>query len=814
MATLDAGLRFLQAQSGTVLDEIAEGAREMVARPQGRRARRGERPTRETRVRVLAQFTGERSALERAGLEVTSMIGDVVAGFVNLSALEAVAAVPGLDVIEQSRPMRGELDLSMPATRANLVHTGPPGRRGAGVIVGVIDSGIDWRHHAFRRADGSSRILRIWDQRLTPVAGESSPAGFTFGVEYTKAHIDANLAGGTPPVPVRHADAGGHGSHVAGIAAGDGSVAGNGRPAFTFVGMAPEADIVVVANTIGAGGLGDSANTLDAAGYIFGVAASLTRPAVINLSQGDYIGPHDGTSLLERGIDTLLGTAGRAMVKSAGNAAQDEAHATGVVPAGGVLELPMAVSAGDTSDDTVDIWYEGPDRFGFSVVPPGGAASAVVNPPATTTINLPSGNRVFVDSTLNNPFNADNRIFLRIQRGTAGAIQTGTWRLRLHGQVVTNGRAHAWIQRNHGPVFLAPTVSAQSTISIPGTGRRIITVGSFVTRGAGVGSLSSFSSRGPTRDNRTKPEISAPGQAIISVLNGASGTNQYTSMSGTSMAAPHVAGAVALMLQRRPTATIAQIRACLTSTAVKDAFTGATTNNDWGFGKLDAKAANDCSGATSPLADITVKALDDFTLKTADDPTLKAADDPTLKTVDDPTLKTADDPTLKAADDPTLKTVDDPTLKTADDPTLKAADDPTLKTADDPTVKAADDPTLKLADDVTVKAADDVTIKAADDGTVKAIDDGIAGGQRAGAGETAPFILSTPHHTNVWAESFPQAYAQTVSRLDAALAQVEQAIAALEAETDTESTALDQLERLYGERQRLYAEIAQMRGLA
>ena len=583
MATLDAGLRFLQAQPDETIDELVEGRRSLVAKTRGRR---------DTQVRLLARFTGDLGALTRAGMTVTSVAGDVVAGFGPLARLDEIAAVRGMDAIEQSRAMHSELDVSMPATRANLVHAGPPARRGAGVIIGIIDSGIDWRHGCFRKADGTSRILRIWDQRLTPVAGESSPAGFGYGVEYTKAQIDAHLASATPALPVRHADSVDHGTHVAGIATGSGSPAGDGRPAFTFVGMAPEADIVIVANAIGAESLGDSANSLDGASWIFALASSLGKPCVINQSQGDYIGPHDGTSLLERGIDALLATKGRAMVKSAGNAALDDAHAMGTVAAGQRLDLPMRVGGNDSTDDTVDIWYEGVDRFGFSIAPPGGAASAVVAPATTTTLTLANGNRVFIDSTLNNPFNHDNRVFVRLQRGTQPTIQSGTWTLRLHGQTVSKGSAHAWIQRGNGPRFLAPVVSPQSTISIPGTGRRIITAGSYVTKGTGVGGLSDFSSRGPTRDGRTKPEISAPGQAITSALNGANGTNQYVGMSGTSMAAPHVTGAVALMLQRTKNATIAQLRNRLFTKAAKDSFTGATPNADWGFGKLDAKASN------------------------------------------------------------------------------------------------------------------------------------------------------------------------------------------------------------------------------
>ena len=119
------------------------------------------------------------------------------------------------------------------------------------MIVGVIDSGVDWRHDSFRGPTGGSRIVRIWDQNLAAQAGESAPAAFGYGVEYTQTAINAALTAPDPLDVVRHMDDSvGHGTHVCGIAAGDGSVAGDGSPAFTFIGMAPEADLAVVANRV------------------------------------------------------------------------------------------------------------------------------------------------------------------------------------------------------------------------------------------------------------------------------------------------------------------------------------------------------------------------------------------------------------------------------------------------------------------------------------------------------------------------------------------------------------------------------------
>jgi len=599
---LDSRLRFLTAASDdddTDLDDLAETGRFALATVD----------VAEPRVTVLVQVDDQvtRDDLEEAGLEVRSEAGDVYAGEVALSGLAALDELDGVVLVEAARPLQAELDASLVESRAHLVHTGPPSRRGAGVIVGVIDSGIDWRHQAFRNATGGSRILRIWDQNLVPGGGESSPAPFGYGVEYQQAAINTALGSATPTSTVRHMDDSvGHGTHVAGIAAGDGSVAGNGSPAFTFVGVAPEAELVVVANRVTTEAMGDSASTLDAVAYIFAVATALGRPAVINLSQGDNVGPHDGTSLLERGIDNLLGAGGRSMVKSAGNAANAGVHASGTVPAGGTQAVQLTVPAGDTTPDTVDLWYAGADRLSVRVTPPGGTASTQVNPGTTTTLTLPNGNRVFVDSVVGHPNNGDNRIYLQLQRGTQPATAAGTWTVTLGAISVVNGRWDGWVERGTTvPMFLPPQRNDAVTISVPGTSREVITAASYITKGAGVGSLSTFSSRGPTRDGRAAPTLAAPGQAITSALVGASGTNQYQAMSGTSMAAPHITGAVALMLQARPTMRQPEIIDCLTRRARTDVQTGAVPNSDWGAGKLDVEASVGCAAVVSPFTGFT-----------------------------------------------------------------------------------------------------------------------------------------------------------------------------------------------------------------
>ena len=589
MSKIDPRLKFLRKQTPTALVNLGALGRFAVEAADVPRA--------PATVTLLIQYTGDIEEIKEKGFKTRTVAGDVASGSIELDKLDDIASLDNVIKIESSRPLTSELDKSVPEIRADLIHSEPPGFKGSGVIVGIIDTGIYYPHECFRNEDGTSRILAIWDQYLTARGTETPPAGYDYGVEYTKTEIDDALASADPLSVVRHYDHdlfGGHGTHVAGIAAGNGSAGGNGDPAFTYVGVAPEADIIVVANHIETEALGDSVGTLDAVNYILEKAASLGKPVVINQSQGDNLGSHDGKSLLELGIDNLIVGAGKSFVKSAGNAANDDIHARGTVTEGGSEEVQFVVPADDIDPDTIDIWYSGLDQFSISIKDPGGHVSQVVNPGTDVSLNLANGNSVFIDSVLNDPVNNDNRIYIQLERGTQPAIEQGTWSFNLSVIAVTDGHFDAWIERGDPiPYFIGPHLDNTCTISIPGTSLKVITVASYITSGINVGDISNFSSIGPTRDGREKPEIAAPGQRIKSAKSRGSGDDQYRLKSGTSMATPHVAGTIALMLQQDESLTQEQIKERLATTARTDAFTGTVHNNIWGHGKLDSKAAFD-----------------------------------------------------------------------------------------------------------------------------------------------------------------------------------------------------------------------------
>ncbi len=549
---------------------------------------------------VLVQYQGNRDALTRKGLKIRGQAGDVWTGTIELDRLPALAQLAKVERLEGTRSLHGELDLSLVECRARPVHNGSPGRKGAGVIVGIVDSGCDYTHRCFRHSDGKSRILFIWDQSLTPQAGEHSPAGFGYGVEYDNAAINKALKSSNPFAKVRHRDspdANFHGTHVTGIAAGNGSVAAPNPPGGgPFVGVAPKADIILVADSSnGAEGLGTSANTLDGVNYIFQRAAALGKAASVNMSLGDNLGPHDGTSLLERGIDQLLGGPGRAFVKSAGNAGAAKIHAEGDVTAAAPARVRFSQPAGDSTPNQFDLWYDGSATFEVSVVDPAGNRVGPVQVGSAATLSLPGGNRVRIDHRANDAFNGDKRIFLTFTPGAVAQMVAGIWTIGLRVALGgAGGHFDVWIQR--GPVvpaFLAPHESPSRTISTPGAASEAITAANYFSRPATqLGKLHVSSSRGPTRDGRDSPTLAAPGSSITSTA--AYSAAAYVGMSGTSMAAPHVTGTIALMLEKNPGRTQAQIKACLEQSARLDSDTGAARNNDWGAGKMDSAQAVKC----------------------------------------------------------------------------------------------------------------------------------------------------------------------------------------------------------------------------
>jgi subtilisin family serine protease len=613
-------------------------------------------------VRVLVRLgPGGEAALRRHGARVGARVGDVVTARVPLHALPGVLAEPGIRAMEAATsllPLGTAAVLGSASAAATIASDSAmadagfdglrrlagdrwEGLAGRGVVVGVYDTGLDLEHDDFRAPGGSTRVLFAWDQTVAgPGPGAIGEHVFDYGAECTGALIEA---AGCPMV-----DRSGHGTHVAGTAAGDGSATGRGQEPFRYPGGAPAADLIIVKG-------GDQEFTadrlVDGVAYIFARAEALGRPAVVNISLSSQAGPHDGTTLLERALDGLSGP-GRIVVSGAGNAGDHRNtvplvrngpfHAQG--RAGGAphgLRVPEYQPAPGPANDAalLELWYDGADSVVVTVRSPGGhAVSAATGD--TAFVETPAGAVIIVNALDGpSPLNGDHAALIAILDADADTPPVpGLWTLQVSPvSVRAGGDYHLWLvgstMQGEDLTALEGGTVNRYLVGVPASADRVLAVGAHVTRHVwpGVdepqifpfreqqGDIAYFSSPGPRRDGAQKPDLSAPGKVVVSSLSGdatlwdpfpwlVEADSAHVVLLGTSVSAPQVTAAVAILLQIEPHLGPEDARDLLRGSAAADRFVPAALPHPvWGAGKLDAGAAvrrlrpDGLAGAAEPV---------------------------------------------------------------------------------------------------------------------------------------------------------------------------------------------------------------------
>lgn len=459
---------------------------------------------------------------------------------------------------------------------------------GQGVVVGIVDSGCDFAHRNFVTAAGKTRLLKLWDQ----AANGQGEAGFGYGRVYKPAQINAALPRSDPYAALGYGPyepGPAHGTHVMDIAAGNGRGSG-------VAGVAPAASLVFVdiassdipwsgPDAVGVS-FGDSVQLLEALTFVFHTAG--TKPCSVNVSLGTNGGPHDGTTLVEQGIDRLLEQApNRSVAIAASNSFDDGIHAAGSVPKSGTYDLAWNVRPGDFTDNELELWYPGSARLSVDLIAPNGQTAASLAPGQSGTVSSAGQVVAFAANRLNDPNNGDNMIGVFLNRRASGK-----WVLRLRGTTAKKVAFHAWIERDdRSPSSFAEPHDNSHTLGSISCGKKSIAVGSYDAHKPGR-PISWFSSAGPTRDGRQKPEVSAPGQDVLAAES-RSGTRTVR-MSGTSMAAPAVTGAIALLLAeakgRRRSLPIDEIRAAVTETVQTNPPTAGPWDPRYGLGRISGAA--------------------------------------------------------------------------------------------------------------------------------------------------------------------------------------------------------------------------------
>jgi hypothetical protein len=382
-------------------------------------------------------------------------------------------------------------------------------------LIGVVDWGCDFAHPDFRHPDGTTRLLALWDQR--PQTNRTVPVPYGYGVVHAREAINHALKTSDPYATLGYHPAdsdtgqGSHGTHVLGIAAGNGRA--GGPP-----GVAPEADLVFVhSSTLASEGpdrLGDSVTLLEAIDFIKGAAED--RPWVINLSMGRHGEPHDGTTLVEQGLDQILRAApGRAIVQSTGNYFDRRIHSSGQLRPADERQLVWEVAEIDPTPNQLEVWYSGLDTFEVEVIGPDECLRQRAALEAQTAFML---NGVEVGKIYHRraePNNLSNHIEIFLHRGAPA----GEWIVTIKGKDVVDGRYHAWIERDAACPRCQSNFSAKDAVSISTTGTicngfRTIAVGAYNLHSPRR-ELAPFSSSGPTRDGRLKPDLVAPGVRVL-----------------------------------------------------------------------------------------------------------------------------------------------------------------------------------------------------------------------------------------------------------------------------------------------------------
>lgn len=527
--------------------------------------------------------------------EVSSMMGNIVACRGSIKTIEVLQQHPGVISVEASRPSSGyECAQSVPFVHADDVQNDVRHpEKGEEALIAIIDSGIDVFHNSFQDDRGGTKIISIWDQRDS--AGPAPKYGY--GTLHTSVDIDGYIRTGSVPSGLgRDPDL--HGTHVASIAAGRST-------AQFFGGVAPESKIILVIARINVApsdpySIGYSNSHVDALSFIADEASRLAMPVVVNVSQGMNAGAHDGTSNLEAAFDNFSGGGrlpGRAIVKSAGNERGSGGHSQFKMATNSTDQLTWTSLKPHNGPDVVELWFRACDELSFQLVNPDGEISQCVgaDQPADNG-SFQSKNRYIMTFDKFHWDNGDSRLLVTIVRDRGQYIDAGDWRLDVHARSVrSDGTIDAWLERDvTRPIRFTNHQREECTLSVPGTARTVISVGS-------VGSalpvkVAGYSSYGPTRDLRVKPDLVAPGEVVRAA---AAGTFDGTDpKSGTSMAAPHVAGAIALLFSAQakrikadPAAKLrqfnaAQIRAALGQTAQN--YNGHATPS-MGYGVLDVR---------------------------------------------------------------------------------------------------------------------------------------------------------------------------------------------------------------------------------
>jgi subtilisin family serine protease len=594
----------------------------------------------------IADSTVDQSLIKQ-GFIIQTSIGNIRTALIPKAQLDQLANIKGILNIEisnqfNSPKIKSNIERNLTHVDA-LQHGYNPAIPnhlnidGSGVIIGIVDIGFQCNHPNFYSAKtGRTRIVRYWQQ--SEITGPA-PSQFSYGTEFTDTNVIQHLNDWD----------GNHGTHVAGIAAGSGI----STPKRIFRGVAPEADLVFVSikyrnDTLNGSSLGDyvvaNPSIIDAYKYIFDYAESVGKPAVINLSWGMHTGPHDGSSLFDQATQLLVGK-GKILIGANGNEGDNPMHWNHQFNKDTVGTIPIENGRQFRVGESIycDFWGSPKSEFSIKIQFVDTFQNTLAETPfISSSINQNYSFKSGIDSSVfevkmicqkENPDNSKPNITVMAEHNNQRRFAIFTYITSDSSNVHAwnSGATKSWTsgsfrnsinQWNRSSSFIAGN-SEFTAGENGGTSSSVISVGAMAARSAYYNvknvwindsgyvipnNLAKFSSRGPTVDGRIKPNVVAPGYDVPSSINNRqvapwmldktllktvyrNDTQFWMASNGTSMAAPHVTGIVALMLQLNPDLDPISAQNILQNTADVEPIMGAIPNNNFGFGRVNALQA-------------------------------------------------------------------------------------------------------------------------------------------------------------------------------------------------------------------------------
>lgn len=485
---------------------------------------------------VIVKFSGDIQAVVR---ELNAQVEILLKGYaiitINPDKIGLLYSYPQIESLELSKDFYIESKFNLTSSCIRQVQdVNTFGLTGKGVIVAIIDYGIDYLHQDFRNDDGTSRILYIWDQTISGVP----PDGFAAGTEYSQAQINSAIRSAQPYSIVPSVDTSGHGTAVAGVAAGNGRES-NGENK----GVATQADLIIV--KIGTRGFKSFARTTElmrGIKYVIDKARILNKPVVINMSFGINDGSHRGDSLFETYINDVSNEWKTSIVIPTGNEASAGHHFETKLVSDSNKEIEFFSAVG-INQFYLSIWKNFSDTFSVELISPNGFSTGKIG--ITNQIqNFNTGN-LSISVLYSQPSHYSIRQEIRFNiRSVSNSIASGIWKIIITTSSIVDGNIDVWLptveEVTANTRFSNPTEIL--TMTIPSTALKVIKVSGYNDR---VGNIAEFSGVGSAAETEPRPDIAAPAVNILTTKNGGG----YDTFTGTSIAAPFVTGSCALMMQ-------------------------------------------------------------------------------------------------------------------------------------------------------------------------------------------------------------------------------------------------------------------------